>query len=50
MVHDLDMVVSWNFRHMVKWRTRVSVNAIARPLAYREIEILSPLEVIESGG
>ena len=47
VVNGLDMLVSWNFRHLVKWKTRVSVNGLVRPMGYREIEILSPLEVIE---
>lgn len=47
ITHEMDMLLSWNFRHLVKWKTRVSVNALVAPLGYKGIEILSPLEVIE---
>lgn len=44
-VHDLDVVVSWNFEHMVKLRTRLGVNSLNKKLGYRQIEIVSPEEV-----
>jgi predicted nucleic acid-binding protein len=47
-VHDMDVVVSWNLRHMVKLRTRREVRAINIMEGYREIEICTPMEVIES--
>lgn len=47
-VHDMDVVVSWNLRHMVKLRTRREVKAINIMEGYREIEICTPMEVIES--
>jgi predicted nucleic acid-binding protein len=47
-VHDMDVVVSWNLRHMVKLRTRREVKAINIVEGYREIEICTPMEVIES--
>lgn len=45
VVNDLDVIVSWNFEHIVKLKTRVNVNAIDRILGYHEIEICSPEEV-----
>lgn len=45
VVHDLDVMVSWNFEHIVKLKTRMGVNGVSRLLGYREIEILSPEEV-----
>ena len=48
-VHDMDVVISWNLRHMVKLRTRREVKAINIMEGYREIEICTPMEVIESG-
>lgn len=47
-VHRLDVVVSWNLRHMVKLKTRREVKAVNLLEGYGEIEICTPLEVIES--
>jgi predicted nucleic acid-binding protein len=46
VVNNLDCVVSWNFRHIVRPATRRLVNAINRLLGYPEIEIASPEEVV----
>ena len=48
VVNDLDVVVSWNLEHMVKLRTRTTVNAINRLNGYKEIEICTPEEVVGS--
>jgi len=48
-VYDMDVVVSWNLRHMVKLRTRREVKAINIMEGFREIEICTPMEVIENG-
>jgi len=47
-VHQIDVVVSWNLRHMVKLRTRREVKAVNIVEGYKEIEICTPMEVIES--
>jgi len=47
-VHSMDVIVTWNIRHMVKLKTRREVKAINILEGYREIEICTPLEVIES--
>jgi predicted nucleic acid-binding protein len=47
VVHECNAVVSWNFEHMVKLKTRLGVNGLNKMLGYREIEIVSPQEVIE---
>lgn len=47
-VYQADVVVSWNLRHMVKLKTRREVKAINILEGFREIEIFTPLEVIES--
>ena len=44
VVHEMDVVVSWNFEHLVKLKTRLGVNGLNRLLGYREIEIVSPEE------
>jgi predicted nucleic acid-binding protein len=48
VVHDFDVVVSWNFEHMVRLKTKLGVNGLNKMLGYREIEIVSPEEVIGS--
>ena len=48
VVHEIDVIVSWNFEHMVRLKTRMGINGINRLLGYREIEIVSPEEVSES--
>lgn len=47
VTNGIDAIVSWNFEHIVKLKTRVMVNGINRLLGYHEIEICSPEEVIE---
>lgn len=47
-VNYMDVVVSWNLRHMVKLKTRREVKAVNIVEGYREIEICTPMEVIES--
>ncbi len=46
-VADISIVVSWNFKHIVKLKTRHMVNAINLSEGYRRIEICSPQEVID---
>lgn len=47
VVNGIEVIVSWNFEHIVKLKTRLMVNGINRLLGYRDIEICSPEEVIE---
>jgi len=47
VVNNLDILISWNFQHIVKVKTRVEVNAISKLLRYNGIEICSPEEMIE---
>jgi len=44
-VNNVDVLVSWNFRHLVNEGTRTKVNAINLLNGYREIKIDSPLEL-----
>jgi len=46
-VHDLDMIVSMNFQHIVKRKTITMTGYINTMNGYRAIEIYSPMEVIE---
>ena len=45
VVEEMDIIVSWNMRHIVRYKTRIGVNAVSRLNGYKEIEILTPEEV-----
>ncbi|OIN98687.1 hypothetical protein AUJ66_00285 [Candidatus Desantisbacteria bacterium CG1_02_38_46] len=47
VINEIDVIVSWNFQHIVKLKTRTEVNGVSKLLDYSEIEICSPQEVIE---
>ena len=47
-VNNLDVIVSWNFTHIVKLKTRREVAVINTLLGYKPIEICSPQEVIDN--
>ncbi|PIZ16026.1 PIN domain nuclease [Candidatus Desantisbacteria bacterium CG_4_10_14_0_8_um_filter_48_22] len=47
VINEMDVIVSWNFQHIVKLKTRTEVNGVNKLLDYSEIEICSPLEVVE---
>lgn len=49
VVNNLEVIVSWNFKHIVNLRTHREVNAVNLLEGYREVEIRSPLEVIGYG-
>lgn len=49
VAHDLDVVVSWNLKHIVRLKTKLAVQGINRLLGYKEIEIVTPEEVIGYG-
>jgi len=44
-VYNLDVLISWNFEHMVNLKTRRMVNAINELKGYKHIEIVTPEEV-----
>jgi len=47
-VNELDMIVSMNFRHIVKRKTILATGKINNLNGYRAIEIYSPMEVVEN--
>ena len=47
-VNNLDIIVSWNFTHIVKLKTRREVAVINTLMGYKPIEICSPQEVIDN--
>ena len=46
--NECEMIVSWNFKHIVNFRKIPLYNAVNALRGYRTIEIYSPLEVIEN--
>ncbi|MFH1772426.1 MAG: PIN domain-containing protein [Candidatus Omnitrophota bacterium] len=45
---EADILVSWNFEHLVKHKTRVEVTGVNTLLGYKNIDICTPWEVIEN--
>ena len=45
--HNLDDLVSWNFKHLVNFRRIRLVHLLHDQLGYKRIDIISPQEVIE---
>ena len=43
----LNAIVSWNLKHIVKLKTKLAENRINQSLGYKEIELVTPEEVIE---
>jgi hypothetical protein len=48
-VAEVDVLVSWNFRHIVHMDRMRGFNAVNMELGYRPIQILSPREVTHHG-
>jgi hypothetical protein len=46
VVEGIDMLVSWNFKHIVKPKTRRMVGDASRKIGYYEVQICTPEEVI----
>lgn len=44
-VYDLDIIVSWNFKHIVKRKTIIMTKQVNLLHGYKSIEIYSPAEV-----
>jgi len=42
----VDLIISWNFRHLVKWKRIRDFNAVNLALGYPLMTIMSPREVI----
>ena len=48
-VNDIDFIVSYNFKHIVKRKTVTMTEVVNLREGYRRIGIFSPTEVIENG-
>ena len=50
-VHQMDALVSWNYRHMVNYDRRQKINAVNHQMGYnKRIEIVTPPEVNPDAG
>ena len=47
-VNDLDMIISINFQHIVKRKTKLATASINAINGYRAVEIFNPMEVVEN--
>jgi predicted nucleic acid-binding protein len=47
-INELDMIISMNFKHIVKRKTILATGKINNLNGYRAIEIYSPMEVVEN--
>ncbi|MFP4558414.1 MAG: hypothetical protein ACLFO6_02860 [Archaeoglobaceae archaeon] len=45
VTNDIDYLISWNFKHLVKVKTRRMVNLTNEMLGYGHIEIIAPPEL-----
>ena len=45
VIHNIPVLISWNFEHIVKHKTRVEVNRINQKLGLPQIDLCSPEEV-----
>ena len=46
-VNDLDLIISMNFQHIVKRKTKIGTASINALSGYRAVEICTPMEVNE---
>ena len=46
-VNNMDAILSWNFQHIVKVKTKREVVGINLIMGYRPIDIYTPLEVVD---
>lgn len=49
VIHDLDYIISWNYKHMVNIAVRRLINSANIRMGYNQIEIISPEEVTGDG-
>ncbi len=46
VVHEIHVVVSWNFKHLVNRDRRTAFNAVNLLQGYPSVDIISPLELV----
>jgi len=48
-VHNCDMIISWNFKHMVNYKTISGVKSVNALAGYKEMPIYTPTILISGG-
>ncbi len=46
VVNEMDYILSWNFKHIVREKTRAVVNMVNTLNKYRRIAIITPAELM----
>lgn len=46
VLHDMDYLLSWNFKHLVRQKTRDAVNMVNTNNKLKKIEIITPAEIL----
>ena len=46
-VNDLDMIISLNFKHIVRKKTEIMTGRVNTDLGYKPVDIHSPMEVVD---
>lgn len=49
VVNDVDVIITWNCKHMAQVEKKRMINAVNMMLGYRQIDIVTPLEVVSYG-
>jgi len=47
VINDIDVIVTWNCKHMANIEKKRMINAVNMMLGYRQVDIVTPLEVVE---
>jgi hypothetical protein len=47
VINEMDYLLSWNFKHLVKIKTRDIVRMVNTLNKYSQIEIITPAELLE---
>jgi len=47
VAYNMDILVSWNMKHIVKYKTKIGVNAVNLAQGFKNIELLTPEELID---
>lgn len=46
VIHDIDVIVTWNCKHMAHFEKKRKINAVNLLIGYQQIDIVTPLEVV----
>lgn len=49
VVSDMDAIISWNYRHMVNFESKLKINSVNLKNGYKTIDIVTPLGVVGYG-